>query len=141
MLFKKIVLILALVAQPAIAKEPTVLFAGPAGRENPVAMIGFEDPHTAPLDNCLQQIAEVSVSEVAYDGPSEIIAGFRVDPAKTKNGVTLYRVDRTNITAGQMRQLQKIVRKDAQLIVLAQTCGMGRFTTVRELWLKSAMSQ
>ena len=140
-LSKKLVLLLALVAQPALAKEPSVVFASPAGQETPVAMIGFEDAYTEPLDNCQQHIAEVIVGEIAYDGPSEIIAGFRVDPAKTTNGVTLYRIDPADITAGKMRQLQKIVRKDARLIVLAQTCGMGRFTSVRELWLKSALGQ
>jgi hypothetical protein len=137
----KLALLLSLAASPAFAKEPAVVFAGVPGKEAPVAMIGFEDAYTEPMDNCQQHIAEVVVGEIAYDGPSEIIAGFRVDPAKSTNGVTLYRIDPADITAGKMRQLQKIVRKGARLVVLAQTCGMGHFTSVRELWLKNALGQ
>jgi hypothetical protein len=110
--------------------------------ETPAAMVGFEDAYTGQMDNFQQRMAEVVVGEIAYDGPSEVIAGFRVDPAKATNGVTLYRIGSPgDITAGEMRQLQKIVRKGARLIVLAQTCGAGRFTSVRELWLKSALGR
>lgn len=138
----KAIMLIALAAQPAIAKEPSVVFLGPAGNEAPTAMLGFEDAHTQPLSNCQQIIAEVTVSEIAYNGPSEIIAGFRVDPENAANGVTLYRFGSANdITTEGARQLRKIVRKGAQLIVLGQTCGMGRLTTVRELWLKSAINQ
>lgn len=138
---KKLAVLLAIAVPPAISKEPSVVFADPMDEEAPIAMIDFEDAYTEPMANCRQHIAEVVVSEVAYDGPSEIIAGFRVDPARAANGVTLYRIDPADVTAGQMRQLQKIVRKGARLIVLAQTCGMGRFTSVRELWLKSALDK
>lgn len=138
---KKLALLLTLAVAPAFANEPSVVFSGPVGREVPVAMIGFEDAYTQPMDNCSQHIAEVVVGDIAYDGASEIIAGFRMDPARSKNGVTLYRIDPADITAGKMRELQKIVRKGSRLIVLAQTCGMGRFTSVREIWLKSALGQ
>lgn len=139
---QKAIILMALFAQPAIAKEPSTVFSGPAGNEVPTAMIGFEDAHTQPLSNCRQHISEITVSEIAYNGPSELIAGFRVDPEKAVNGITLYRFGSANdITAEEMQQLQKIVRKGAKLIVLAQTCGMGRLTTVRELWLKSSLNQ
>ena len=124
---------LAAKAAPAFANEPSVVFSGPPGKEVPIAIIGFEDAYTRPMDNCQQHIVEVVVGEIAYDGLSEIIAGFRIDPAKAVNGVILCRIEPTDVTAGKMRQLQRIVRKGAKLIDLAQTCGMGGFTSVREV--------
>lgn len=138
----KAIMLAALAAQPAIAKEPSVVFLGPAGNEVPTAMLGFEEAHTQALSNCQQIIADVTVSEIAYNGASEIVAGFRVDPESAANGVTLYRFGSASVISAEgMRQLRKIVRKGTQLIVLGQTCGMGRLTTVRELWLKSALNQ
>lgn len=134
-------LLLALLSPPAFANEPGVVFDGPVGKEVAIGMVGFEDAYTKPGSNCQQHIGEVVVADIAYDGPSEIIAGFRVDLAKATNGVTLYRIDPSDITTGKMRVLQTIVRKGARLIVIAQTCGMGRFTSVRELWLKSALGR
>lgn len=132
---------LLLASTAASARDPVILFDTSNGQAIPVALVGVEEAFTDPLDNCTQHITNVIVDEVAYDGPSESIAGFRVDPEKSTNGVTLYRLGSTNITSGQMRELRNLFRKNARLIVLAQTCGSGKFTSIREVWLASAVGK
>lgn len=123
------------------ARGPAILFDTSNGQSVPVALVGVEEAFTDPLDNCTQHIANIIIDEVAYDGPSESIAGFRVDPEKSTNGVTLYRLNSSEITFGQMRELRKLFRKNMNLIVIAQTCGSGKFTSIREAWHANAMGK
>lgn len=132
---------LLLASSVASARDPAILFDTSSGQSQPVALVGVEEAFTDALDNCTQHITNVIIDEVAYDGASESIAGFRVDPDKSSNGITLYRLDSSNITSGQMRELRKLFRKNANLLVIAQTCGSGKFTTIREAWLASAVGR
>lgn len=132
---------LLLATSAVSARDPAILFDTSSGQSLPVALVGVEEAFTDALDNCTQHITNVTVDEIAYDGASESIAGFRVDPDKSSNGVTLYRLDSSKITSGQMRELRKLFRKNAKLLVIAQTCGSGKFTTIREAWLASAVDK
>jgi len=134
-------LFLSIFTVQAFANEPSVVFLGSGAKEKPVAMINIEEAMTAPGDGCTQLINEVVVSEVTYDGSSEIINGFRVNPAKNIKSITLYRISSDKMTSYDNDQLQRIVKKGARLIVLAQICGSGGFTSVREIWLKNAIGQ
>ena len=138
MTLKKLLFVTAtLFTQSILAQEPAILYSDSAEGETPVAMLDLEKPFT----DCRQQISDIIVDDVVYNGASEMIEGVRVDAAKSTNGITLYRISNTNITLGQMRALNLLVVKGAPLIVLSQTCGSGRFTTVRELWSKSVLGK
>lgn len=87
---KRLAFLLALAASTTFAKEPSVIFAGPAGKKISVAMIGFKDAYTEPLANCRQHIVEVVVGEIAYDGPSEIIVGSgSIQPQMVSRSIAL----------------------------------------------------
>src|SRR5690606_19848743 len=71
---------LLLATSAVSARDPAILFDTSSGQSLPVALVGVEEAFTDALDNCTQHITNVTVDEIAYDGASESIAGFRVDP-------------------------------------------------------------
>jgi hypothetical protein len=123
----------------ALSATPYIVYNYSGDSETPIGAIDLQAAYTEPMSNCGQFTAFVKVREIAYDGPTEIIAGFRAIMPKSDGVPTLFRIYGTEFTLPQMRELAKIIKPDASVLVLYQICGMGHYSSVREVWLGSAI--
>lgn len=108
------------------------------------AIVGIEEPMTAPGDNCSQRIAEVVVDEVVYEGSSDMVAGFRAKKPAPKEWYGIFRINTDalykSIPNAAHGDVLKLVKKGANLIVTYQVCGSGGFVNVRDIFKKSAIN-
>ncbi len=108
------------------------------------AIVGIEEPMTAPGDNCDQRIANVVVDEVVYDGASDMIAGFRAQKPAPKEWYGIFRIDTNafykSIPNAAHGDVLKIIKKGANLIVTYQVCGSGGFVLVRDIFKNTAIN-
>lgn len=108
------------------------------------AIVGIEEPMTAPGDNCSQRIADVVVDEVVYEGVSDMLAGFRAKKPAPKEWYGIFRINTDalykSIPNAAHGDVLKLVKKGANLVVTYQVCGSGGFVNVRDIFKKSAIN-
>lgn len=133
--------LLVTLSSVANASKPSIVYRYEGASSTPIGVVGLQDAYTDPMDNCGQRIADVTIREVVYDGASDIIEGFRISNPKKDEPRKRFIIDELhNLSMGQMGELSRIVEAGAKVIVIYQICGSGKFHTVRELWLKSAVN-
>jgi hypothetical protein len=107
-------------------------------------LVGIEEPYTKPGDNCDQRIADVLVDEVVYEGASDMIVGFRAKKSAPKEWYGIFRIDGNAVYKALPNathsDVQKLIKKGTQLIVIYQICGSGGFVNVRDIFKKTAIN-
>jgi len=108
------------------------------------AIVGIEEPMTAPGDNCSQRIADVVIDEVVYDGASDMVAGFRAKKPAPREWYGIFRIDTDalykSIPNAAHNDVLKLIKKGASIIVTYQVCGSGGFVSVRDIYKKTAVN-
>jgi hypothetical protein len=139
----------ALTLKPALAEPGIVYSYSPPpkfGVTGVNAIVNLEEAQTEDGSGCEQRIADLVVDEVAYEGASDIVIGFRAKkPGNNKNewyGLfsmntqALYR----KLPNPDRRNVQLLVKRGARVIVVYQVCGSGGFASVRDVYAKSAVN-
>ena len=107
-------------------------------------IVDIEKPSTEPFGACSQRIADIKVDEVVYDNASDIIAGFRATKPTPNEWYGIFRLDSDalykSIPNAERSNVQKLIRKGAELIAVYQVCGNGGIVTVRDIFAKSAIN-
>lgn len=108
------------------------------------AVVDLEPAETG--NNCSQGIAETTIDEVAYEGTTDIIIGFKAQKPGTASNAwyglfrmatsVLYR----KLPNAERHYVQILIRKGARVIVVYQVCGSGGFVSVRDVWARAAMN-
>ena len=122
---------------------PAVGFAADAPYElvmksgKPIAIIGLSEiPDRKTSSDCQNRLGRFVVSDIAYDGLSEIVQGVRVKPlgAKKDAGEVLIRIDSDRLPNVDRSWLPALVDRGSQLLIAYQICGNGGFMYARDVY-------
>lgn len=141
-----IFLILSLLVTTVVVAEPSIVYQldNRAKITGVNGLVGIEEPFTKRGDNCSQRIADLVVDEVVYKGDSDMIAGFRATKPAPNEWYGIFHIDSDAlykaISNTTKSDVQKLIKKGAQLIVIYQVCGNGGFVSVRDIFKQSSIN-
>jgi hypothetical protein len=137
---------LSLLATTIVVAEPSIVYQldNRAKITGVNGLVGIEEPFTKKGDNCSQRIADLMVNEVVYKSDSDMITGFRATKPPPNEWYGIFRIDSDALYKAipntTKSDVQKLIKKGAQLIVIYQVCGNGGFVSVRDIFKKSSIN-
>lgn len=139
-----IVILFAWMGSSAQAAPGLVYQYGPHKKVEVRALVGVEEPMTAPNDNCDQRIAEVTVADVAYNGTSDMISGLRATKPAPNEWTGLFSINSKAVYDAipdvTRTDLQKLIHRGARLIITYQVCGSGGYASIRDVYMASSLN-
>lgn len=106
------------------------------------AIVNLEEAYK----DCDQRIADLVIDEVVYEGASDTVIGFRAQKPgkKTDTWYGLFTMSTESLygklSNAERRNVLLLVKKGAKVIVAYQVCGSGSFSSVRDIYAKSAIN-
>ena len=110
------------------------------------AVVDLEPAMTESGSGCEQRLADLVVDEVVYEGASDIIIGFRAQKpgSSAKSWYGLFSMNTKSLYQKlpnpERHNVQQLVKKGAKVIVTYQVCGSGGFSSVRDIYAKTAVN-
>ena len=93
---------------------------------------------------CEQRIAELTIDEVVYKGENDDVIGFRAEKPGGDGIEWLYTMNTAKLYEklpnARRHDVKKLVKKGKEVIVTYQVCGSGGFTSVRDIFAKTAIN-